>query len=47
MIRVAVRIRGTDAQGRKFGEDASTLVINAHGALVLLQARLTNGSRVR
>ena len=46
MIRVAVRIRGTDAQGRKFEEDALTLVINAHGALVLLQARLTSGGRV-
>ena len=46
LMQVAVRIRGTDAQGRKFEEDASTLAINAHGALVLLQARLTNGSRV-
>jgi hypothetical protein len=45
-MQVAVRIRGTDAHGRKFEEEASTLAINAHGALVLLQARLTSGSAV-
>jgi len=47
LMQLAVRIRGTDAQGRKFEEDASTLAINAHGALVLLQARLTKGSSVQ
>lgn len=45
-MQVAVRIRGTDAQGKTFEEEASTLAINAHGALVLLQARLTSGSAV-
>ena len=47
LMQLAVRIRGTDAQGRKFEEDASTLAINAHGALVLLQARLTKGISVQ
>jgi hypothetical protein len=46
LMQVAVRIRGTDAQGKTFEEEASTLAINAHGALVLLQARLTSGSSV-
>jgi hypothetical protein len=46
LIQVAVKIRGTDAHGRKFEEEASTLAINAHGALMLLQARLTSGSAV-
>jgi hypothetical protein len=46
LMQVAVRVRGTDAQGRTFEEEASTLAINAHGALVLLQARLTSGSSV-
>lgn len=45
-MQVGVRIRGNDAQGKQFEEDALTLAINAHGALVALQARLTSGSKV-
>lgn len=45
-MQVAVRVRGKDAQGKAFEEEASTLAINAHGALVLLQTRLTSGSSV-
>lgn len=45
-MQVTVRIRGNDAQGNAFEEEASTLAINAHGALVALQARLTSGSTV-
>ena len=45
-MQVPVRIRGNDAQGKAFDEEASTLAINAHGALVPLQARLTSGSKV-
>ena len=43
-MQVSVRLRGIDAQGKPFDEEAGTLAINAHGALVLLQARLTSGS---
>ena len=39
-------MRGSDAQGLSFEEEAHTLAINAHGALVQLQARLTSGSTV-
>ena len=46
LMQVGVRVRGTDAHGRAFEEEASTLAINAHGALVLLQTRLTSGSMV-
>ena len=46
LMQVAVRIRGNDTQGNQFEEEASTLAINAHGALVQLQARLTSGSKV-
>jgi hypothetical protein len=46
-MQVAVRIRGTDAQGQNFEENTETLAINAHGALVLLGARLTSGSKVQ
>jgi hypothetical protein len=46
LMQVAVRVRGKDAQGNAFEEEASTLAINAHGALVSLQTRLTSGSAV-
>jgi hypothetical protein len=46
-MQVAVRIRGTDAQGKAVEEETQTLAINAHGALVLLQSRLTSGSKVQ
>jgi hypothetical protein len=47
LMQVAVRIRGADAQGQNFEENTETLAINAHGALVLLGARLTSGSKVQ
>lgn len=47
LMQVAVRIRGTDAQGQNFEENTETLAINAHGALVLITARLTSGSKVQ
>jgi len=45
-MQVAVRIRGNDARGDAFQEETATLAINAHGALVLLNARVTSGSFV-
>jgi hypothetical protein len=46
LMQVAVRIRGKDVQGNPFEEESSTLAINAHGALILLQTRLTSGAKV-
>jgi hypothetical protein len=46
LMQVGVRIRGENPQGISFEEETETLAINAHGALVLLQARLTSGSKV-
>jgi hypothetical protein len=46
LMQVAVRISATDTKGKTIEEEAETLAINAHGALVLLQARLTSGSKV-
>src|SRR5215468_1593379 len=46
LMQVAVRIRGKDSQGKSLDEETETLAINAHGALVLMQARLTSGSKV-
>jgi len=42
-MRVGVRVRGKDAQGKDFEEMSETLAINAHGALVLLNARVISG----
>ncbi|MGH9741695.1 MAG: PilZ domain-containing protein [Candidatus Acidiferrum sp.] len=46
LMQVSVRVRGTDAQGKEFEEETETLAINAHGALILLNARLTSGGKV-
>jgi hypothetical protein len=45
-MQVGVRMRGKDAQGNDFEEFTETLAINAHGALVLLAARVTSGAVV-
>ena|SRR5580692_19030 len=47
LMQVGVRLRGDDAQGKAFDEESETLAINAHGALILMQARVTSGSKVR
>jgi hypothetical protein len=47
LMQVGIRIRGKDAQGKDFEEYTETLAINAHGALVLLNARVTSGSLVQ
>jgi hypothetical protein len=46
LMQVAVRVSATDTQGKTIVEETETLAINAHGALVLLQSRLTSGSKV-
>ena len=47
LMQVGVRIRGVDSQGKAFEEYTETLAINAHGALVLLEARTTSGATVK
>ena len=46
LMQVPVKLRGSDAQGATFEEETETLAINAHGALVLLQARVTSGAKI-
>ena len=46
LMQVAVRVRGNDAQGNPFEEETETLAINAHGALILVNARVTSGSNM-
>lgn len=43
LMQVGIRVRGKDAQGKDFEEMTETLAINAHGALVLLSARVISG----
>jgi hypothetical protein len=47
LMQVAIRLRGADAQGQSFEEFTETLAINAHGALVLIAARVTSGSMIQ
>ncbi len=47
LMQVSVRVRGKDTQAKEFEETTETLAINAHGALVLLSARVTSGSVVQ
>src|SRR5215470_7887161 len=47
LVQVGVQVSGNDAQGKYFREETDTLAINAHGALVLLHARITSGSVLR
>ncbi len=47
LMQVAVRVYGSDAQGKTFSEETETLAISAHGALVLLEARLTSGAKIQ
>ena len=46
LMQVPVRIHGKDSQGNSFDEETETLAINAHGALILVNARLTSGGIV-
>lgn len=46
-MQVAIQVSGDDAQGKSFREHTDTLAINAHGALILLHARVTSGSRLK
>src|ERR1700756_3457808 len=46
LMQVSIRLRGKDAQGKDFEEMTETLAINAHGALVLLSARVISGAVV-
>ena len=46
LMQVPVRIHGKHSQGNPFDEETETLAINAHGALVLVNARLISGAKV-
>ena len=47
IMQIHVRITGTDPQGKPFVEQAVTLAINAHGALVAMKHRPISGTKVQ
>ena len=46
LMQVGIVVRGADTMSRKFEEETETLSISAHGALILLGAKLASGSKV-
>ena len=46
VMQVPVRVRGDDVGGRAFDEETETLAINAHGAFILLQGRVSRGAQI-
>jgi hypothetical protein len=46
VMQVPIRVRGEDAVGRAFDEETQTLAINAHGAFILLQGRVSRGAQI-
>jgi hypothetical protein len=44
--RIPVRAAGKSATGRKFRENSQTIVVNAHGALLYVQAELEMGADI-
>ena len=44
--RIPVRASGKNSDGRKFHENSQTIVINAHGGLLYLQAPITLGAQL-
>ncbi len=45
-LRYPVRVEGTDALGKVFGETTHTIVVNRHGGRILLKALVTPGQSV-
>ena len=46
LMQVGILIRGTDTHETPFEEQTETLAINAHGALILLENKVTSGATV-
>jgi len=45
-MQVGILIRGTDTHEKPFEEQTETLAINAHGALILLENKVTSGATI-
>ena len=46
VMQVPIRVRGEDVGGRAFDEETETLAINAHGAFILLQGRVSRDAQI-
>ena len=46
LLSVPILVSGKSSDGAEFKEDARTLVVNAHGALISLDAPVVTGQRV-
>jgi hypothetical protein len=46
ILDVPLRVKGENEDEQAFEEDALTLIVNAHGALVMLEARVAVGQKV-
>ncbi len=46
LMQIPIRVRGEDVGGRAFDEETETLAINAHGAFILLQGRVSRGAQI-
>jgi len=46
LLSVPIHVAGTSADGDAFQEEARTLVVNAHGALISLAAPVSPGQRI-
>ena len=45
-MRISVRVNGTNINGRKFRENSQTIVVNAHGALLYIEAEVGMHSQI-
>lgn len=46
LLSVPIHVAGTSPNGKAFQEDARTLVVNAHGALISLAAPVAAGQKI-
>ena len=46
LLSVPIQVTGTDKQNQKFEEETRTLVVNAHGALISLGAKVAVGQQI-
>src|SRR5258708_12319780 len=46
LMQIPIRVRREDVGGRAFDEETETLAINAHGAFILLQGRVSRDAQI-
>ena len=46
LLSVPIQVTGKDKEEKDFTEDTRTLVVNAHGALISLEAKVTPGQQI-